>query len=365
MAFEYIWLTDKLKGEYKEAFDKVEIYANVRNIDEVTQNDMLMELLDLFLTAQAEEKPVSKLVGSDLESFCNSFFSSCSMKTYLRSLPQKIYRFCWMILVLELIFYFGSEEEISLLHGTVDVSGYLCGIAVGVFVGLLCNVFIRPFLFRWKWLTSGKFSAFVLLLTFGLIVAGVILLDGYILELPLFPLLLVTGVYIIIYIVARSIWRYRSYGSIRKEKSLMENSGFRQVKEGIKEAVEEMPEELVARFHKKNEKRQKKGKERMTPEEYMEQLHRENVRARKGDYIGPAIVILFVLGLIIQTALTSTLFDTLIFIAVMIAAEIPAMLMFRVGIKSRKRRERIVAECEEQGITILEYVERRKEENHE
>lgn len=133
MAFEYIWLTDKLKGEYKEAFDKVEIYANVRNIDEVTQNDMLMELLDLFLTAQAEEKPVSKLVGSDLESFCNSFFSSYSMKTYLRSLPQKIYRFCWMILVLELIFYFGSEEEISLLHGTVDVSGYLCGIAVGVF----------------------------------------------------------------------------------------------------------------------------------------------------------------------------------------------------------------------------------------
>lgn len=366
MAFEYIWLTDKLKGEYKEAFDKVEIYANMRNIDEVTQNDMLMELLDLFLTAQAEGKPVGKLIGSDLEAFCNSFFSSYTMRTYLRSLPQKIYRFCWTIFVLEMIFYFCSEEEISLLHGTVDMSGYLCGIAVGVFVGFLCNAFIRPFLFRWKWLTSGKFAFFVVLLTVGLIVAGVIFLDGYVLELPLFPVLLVTGLYIFIFIIVRSVWRYRSYGSIRKEKSLVEKGGFRQI---AKQVADEMPEDLVKRFHKKNKKRQKKGQEPMTPEEYMEQLRKENIRTRRGDYIGPAIVVLFVLGLIIQTALTSTLIDTLIFIAVMIVAEIPAMMLFRVGIKSRKQRERLVAECEEQGITILEYVERRnenrKEENDE
>lgn len=124
-----------------------------------------------------------------------------------------------------------------------------------------------------------------------------------------------------------------------------------------KEALDEIPEELVKRFHKKNEKLQKKGKERMSPEEYMEQLRKENIRAKKGDYIVAAIALLVV----ILVALTSTFTDTLIFIAVLAVAEIPTMAMIRLGHKGTKEREKLIAECERRGITILDYVKEREE----
>ena len=365
MGFDYIWLTDKLKDEYKEAFEKAEIYANMRMIDEDTQNDMMMELLDLFLTAQKERKPVDKLVGRDMETFCHSFFGNYEMKNYWKKLPRNIYQLFWAMFVLEWLFYFTSEEEVSLLHGTVDLSAYAAGILVGILVSVLCNAFIRPFLFRWKWLTSGRFYAIVLILTVGMVVTSVILLDDYTFPLPILGMFLVTGGYIVLYIIVRSVYRYRRYGSIRKEKSVLGKVGFRQfMKETVQEAVDEMPDDLVERFHDINKKRQKKGKEAMTPDEYMEQLRRENIRAGKADYIGPAIVLLVVIGIIVHTALTSTFFDTLIFIVVMIVAEIPAMLMFRVGRKTTKKRMQLVEECDRCGITILEYAER-KEESHE
>lgn len=358
MALDYIWLTDKLKDEYKEAFDKVEIYANLRNVDEDTKDDMLMELLDLFLTAQKEGKPVRKLIGSDLEVFCNSYFEAYSVKNYLRSVPQKLYQLFWAVFALEWIFWFTSEEGISLFQDTVDISGYVCGILVGVMVGFLCNICVRPFMFRWKWLTSGRFTVFVLLITVGMIVGGVVLMDGHTIEMPLFGILLVSGIYIFSYIVVRSIWRYRKYGSIRKEKSAAEMRGFLQL---AKKVEEDLPEELVRRFHKKNEKRQKKGKEPMTPEEYMEQLRRENIRTQKGDYIAAAVILLIVIGIIVQTALTSTVIDTLIFIVVLAVAEIPAMALFRFSYRSTRARESLIAECDRQGITILEYAREREE----
>lgn len=354
MAYEYIWYTDKLKGEYKETFDKVEIYASVRNIDADTQNDMLMELIDMFLMAQEEGKPVQKIIGSDIESFCNSFFGSYTFKSYLRNFPKKLYRLLWFVFAFEMICLFMSEEEVSLLHDSVDVAGYLCGIAVGVVIGLLCNILIRPFIFRWKWLTSGRFSAMILILSFSMTIAAIILLEDYTFELPLFPLLLVSGIYIPVYITVRSIWRFTKYGSIRKQKSEGEKEGFSSI---LKETAEKMPEDLVKRYHKKNKRRQKKGKAPMTPEEYMELLRRQNIRARRGDCIGLVLVLLVIVEQIIQTALTSTITDALIFSVVLVVAEIPAMYLFRVGRKATEAREQLIEECDSRGITVLEYVE--------
>ncbi|MCM1246616.1 MAG: hypothetical protein NC293_13315, partial [Roseburia sp.] len=218
MAMDYIWLTDKLEGEYKEAFEKAEIYANIRNVDEDLQNELLMELLDLFLMAQSEGKPVTKLTGTDLEAFCGSYFSVCTLKSHLRSIPKKIYYLLWFVFVFELVSiaaFMTEEENFSISGFAVDVSGYMIGILVGGIVLFLCNMLIRPFMFRWKWLTSGRFSAFVILLSVAMIVGAVFLLEDFTLEIPAVPVLTVSLFYIVVYIVIRSVRRYRTYGSIR------------------------------------------------------------------------------------------------------------------------------------------------------
>ena len=51
----YMIEKEKLEGEYKEAFERVEAYAMLRGVDSETQEDRLMNLVDLLLTAQVEE----------------------------------------------------------------------------------------------------------------------------------------------------------------------------------------------------------------------------------------------------------------------------------------------------------------------
>lgn len=164
----------------------------------------------------------------------------------------------------------------------------------------------------------------------------------------------ISGSYILIYLVVRSVRHYRQYGSIRKPKEPFEKSGIKNLVEEIKE---ELPQELVNRFHKKNKKLERKGKKLMTPEEYMELLKKENKNQRRGDKIGSVIVIAVVAGIILQTALTSEWWDTIIFIVILAIVEIPAIMLFKLSSKTSRWRENIVEECEQRGITIIEYVE--------
>lgn len=365
MAMDYIWLSDKLKDGYKEVFSKAEVYAGVRNIGGDTLNDMMMDLLDLLLTAQDEGKPVEKVVGPDIEKFCGAYFSNYTIKNHLLEIPKYLYRLMWLVFVFELIttFVMMSEGAFELFQATTDMAGYFLGFVEAWLVVFLCNLLIRPFMFRWKWLTSGVYYAIVLVLTGVLLFIGLWILGDRNLRMPIFPVLVISGGYILIYFVIRSVRRYRHHGSIRKEREPFEKSG---AKRFCQQVQEELPEELLKRYDKKNKKLVRKGKQPVSPEEYLELLKKENARNRRGDKIGMLLVGLVVLSLVIQTALTSEPLDTLLFIVVILVAEIPAMFLFRVGRKSTIYREQIVEDCERRGITITEYVEgAKKDEIHD
>lgn len=356
MSADFVWMSDRLKGEYKEVFSKAEVYAGVHNIGGDAYDEMMMDLLDLLLTAQEEEKPVEKVVGSDIENFCGSYFSTYTMKNHLLEVPRCVYRMMWFVFVFELIIYMLAEGEYDIFQSVTDVTGYLLGIAGAWTVELICRVLIRPFIFRWKWLTSGVYYFIVILLTAIIVFLGLWLFEDQIFELPVFWVLVISGGYIVLYLIVRSIRRYRHHGSIRKKRDPVETEGirgfFRQINQEVRE---ELPEELCKRFEKKNQKLKRRGKQPMTPEEYMELLKRENIQTRRWDKIGAAVVVLVVLGFVVQVAVTSEWMDTIIFIPLLLIFEIPAILIFRVGFKTTGYREQLVEECEQRGITILEY----------
>ena len=58
MKAGYVLLQDRLKGEYKDAFQKVQMYSTSNLIGEDTESELMMELLDHMLMAQEEGKPV-------------------------------------------------------------------------------------------------------------------------------------------------------------------------------------------------------------------------------------------------------------------------------------------------------------------
>ena len=53
----YTMYADKLNKEYTEAFDQVVTYLSTETIDEVTKDEQLGDLFDLFLTAQTAGRP--------------------------------------------------------------------------------------------------------------------------------------------------------------------------------------------------------------------------------------------------------------------------------------------------------------------
>ena len=65
MKADYVLIQDRLKGEYKDAFQKVQMYSTSNLIGEDTESELMMELLDHMLMAQEEGKPVSTIVDSD------------------------------------------------------------------------------------------------------------------------------------------------------------------------------------------------------------------------------------------------------------------------------------------------------------
>lgn len=354
-VISYVLLKDKLEGEYKQAFDKVEIYSIVRNIDSKTDEEMMMNLLDMMLTAQKEGKPVEKIVGKDIETFCKEYFQNYDWKNRLQEIPKKIYGMMWGIFVFCLIGLFVKmdEEGFHLLTATMDVAAYFVGLIVG-FLMILLNCLVRPFLFRWKRLSSVMYSWLVIIAFLVLIAGGVFLLRDRELNVYLFPLALLSGAYVFFYILIRAIWRYQRYGSVRQPKEPFEQS----MGEWMIERVEkQIPLELVKRYEKKNRRLTRQGKEPVTPEDYTEKLRKESIatlKLNKGIII--AVVVLCV-GVGAFEGIHSDAINGMILGSILLLCEIPVIMFLCFLNRGMKTRLDILKKCDQQGITILEYAE--------
>ncbi len=86
--------------------------------------------------------------------------------------------------------------------------------------------------------------------------------------LPRYIILIVCGVYIIIYTVTRATKNYKKYGTAREPKVPKTT-----MKERINADLEtELPNIWLKEFEKKNKKREKKGKQPLRNEEFMDKL---------------------------------------------------------------------------------------------
>lgn len=365
MSQEYIWVADKLQGEYKDAFQRVEVYANTKGIDEKYDSESMMNLLDMLLTAQEEGEPVEKIVGTDLKKFCKTYFSDYGIRERASSIPRNLYRFCKIIFILELIFtlFDATEDDFNLLTARTDMSGYLSGVLIALVVTTVIFIVIKPLLFRLKKFNSTVFYTIYLVLLLAGIVLYLFLSKGHSLMLPLFPILLITGLYIAVYKTVELTIRYRKTGTVRKAKEdygISAKSYFKEAfDEGYNKTMEdELPIMLKKRYDRINKRREKHGKSLLAKEEYMEKLKKENQQYAFWNRITDVIISLLVIGMIVTTALSSPILDTVIFAVILITVEGLIMYGLRKSMSgAKKARERLINECEEQGITVIDYVE--------
>ena len=71
-----ISMAEKLRGDYRKAFEKADMYCVISSENEEAADDKMMNLYDCLLEAQNNEKPIEKIIGKDIEKFCKEYFKT-------------------------------------------------------------------------------------------------------------------------------------------------------------------------------------------------------------------------------------------------------------------------------------------------
>lgn len=350
---------DKLKGEYLQTFDKIELYSLVDGLDSDIYQERMMDLVDMFITAQAKRMPVEKIVGDDVEAFCQTYFADYTLKERLKKLPGRYIWSAWFVFVFELLCIWPNiQSGVSFWDAKSNIEPYLIGLVAGiVLVGFISALF-KPMVFRIKWLTATMFEIAVLIILIG----GFLLLFSFdaqmILSIPACPawiVLLVAGVYILIYHSVKIYQNCKKYGTPWKPK---EKYSFT---ESINASVEEqLPGELKKKFEKKNKKRLKANKLLQTPQEFMAELRKEVKQENIVGYICLIVVILFCVYQGIWASREHGILGGVIYVGILLLIEIPVCKLF-FSLDGNSPKKKVLDTCDRLGITVIEFAEKLEE----
>lgn len=340
MIDSYVFYKDKLGKEYQDVFDQIEMYVQSQNVDDDTVEEHLGELLDIFLNAEEEGRPVQEITGRNLEQFCKAFCSEFSAKNrilYIADWVKSISKVFVVISVLDIIFEVFIAEDtgrLDIWENVLDIntSAYLIGIGAACLLTVFTNLLVRHIMFKRKQISIKRLrtvSCIGVILEFLIIVYLLGVNDSEFFNCPSWVILASACIYLVLY--------YVLYGRRVKRQKVK----FIELVQA--ESQRDIPEEMEKKFKKARKKNLKKGKGELSLEEFIYKEEKECSRLEKSR------LFYYVLPLICTAAaFVVTLFldgfeggaDMLIFILITLGVEYPIMLgIWRIsqfGVRERR-----------------------------
>lgn len=331
MNDSYFFYTDQLQGEYREAFDQIEMFVGTEQIDELTREEQLSQLLDVFLSAQAAGKPVKQIVGSDMEQFCRTFCSGYGWKNKVLNVLDYLKTQAWIMLVfsgidigfvlLDWLDGTIADAEVMTQISDLNVSGYVFGTLIVMISGFIASMVVRWAMFRSKRISMKGLKT---VSAAAAVVSGIIMFllimseQTDVIKIPAWVLALGSAVYIIAYnLCNRERFQEQKRGKVR----------FRDMVDV--EAARAFPEEMDKVYEKANMRSMKRGKGPLPLEAYLEKTEKECGRMEKQKWLfylfPPAAAAVTVLIIGIGEGFASA-WDVLLVAGVMLAIECPLML---------------------------------------
>jgi DNA-binding ferritin-like protein (Dps family) len=326
---------DQLQGEYREAFWTINTYMEAKRIDEDALQERMGELLDVFLSAQEAGRPVTKIVGNDIERFCKNFCECFGWKNRILSYLDGLCWLAWVIFIWSILaFVFqltepdgGGNTDWMHLTAEENIGGALLGAVLLFFLWGIVNETVQRVMFSTK-----KFSVNIitgirtvlLLLSFVIFFLLAMTDSSVIYNPPSWICILICAGYLILYQIGN-----RKRIQERKTHKISFCSMV------ASESEKTFPEEMQKAFTKQNQKRVKRGKAPLSWEEFIEERRANCQKLRKWKwfyFVSPLIIAIFVT--VCFAIGEESLFETVVFAIVLLAIEYPLFLFVWTAEKS-------------------------------
>ena len=312
MENSYVLYTHKLKGEYADTFKQIEFYCNTAVIDEVSKEEHLSELLDMFINAQESGKSVKKIVGSDVAWFCKEFCTDIDFKCKLRAFAETLKNLMWFVFILSgfdvipMLIDKLTGVEVSLFSSySNDIGKYVVGFVFLEIFMFLFNYVVISIIHRFKKIPTKvqRIGCFIISLVVGIV--GYILAMIFIpeIKIPIFIVFTLCGAYLAVYYIV-------TYKKEKFKTSIFDRD---------EQTQADYNRTVINEFHKENEKRIKKGKAPQTPEAFIEK-YRKLVKPSKWSKLSYLVYPLITVVACLVTEF-DTAFDLVIFILVLAVVE--------------------------------------------
>lgn len=204
MRESYSLTTNRLKGEYKAAFETVEKYRIASLIEDEDIDSRMIDLVEKLQNAQDFGEPVSTVVGPDVERFCWGFFSECEMRSHLESVLRASHRMVWVVFIFTVIELALEAAGRGLsARGGIEPACIFAGLACGILLNVAAYLAMRPLM---RLLPKVRASLWTKLPTAVLLISLAVFIKfgpAWNLRFPAWGLLLVSGTYLAVYYVLK------------------------------------------------------------------------------------------------------------------------------------------------------------------
>lgn len=335
---------ENLTGEYRSAFDQIELYLTTEIDDLDKRYELLNDLIELFLTAQDNEKPIEKLIGNNLLKFCNELVEAVSPHKHIVTILKTSILVVSFAFVFLLIRRYASNED-QILY--VNIIPFISGSLVGLMYDVIAKKITKYFMFRIKGYNFKTYrilsiTVFIMLTVISFLVTRS---ESMAVMLEAKDLLIGCGIYVVTGIMFFMFFLKKTDKKSKKCQASGKIS-FR----------DDVHNKTIFYYRKRLLKKDKifaKKNGRLMNEEEIESWLDKHIKNYKIQWwIGLVILIIFYTGILVDVLLTSSL-GSVIFFGVLLCCFgiIPMTFIFYYGAKSRFS---LISELKDNNLSLFD-----------
>lgn len=354
-------MAELLKDDYRKTFEQIVLYANMSFANEQFINDRMHNLFDSFMEAQANGKPVEKIVGSNLEKFCKDYFRADSKDIWVKEILKRLFYVALLTVVFVFLECIVRREGDPIQGVIINMMPVFIGVFVGGFLMTFGRLVQRRLMFRRPKIHPAVYYIVLVVLFVGGIGLFLVLTKGISLDMSASLALSIFGGYCVVYLAGMGLYRYKKYGSFQnpdvpgkvekaEQKALEEEITFRS-------DVVSCAKAMATRFQKLKAKNAKKGKSEYTMEEFTQLIKKESTWGMKVKILWIAFPIFCIITGTLRMDMTQGLTAAIVSLVVF---TVVLTVIYRIFWEASKEvftaQRAVIEECERRNISIEEYV---------